>query len=175
MNDLTEIESFSTKNIKPLDTPEEFNPKNFTFFKKPTYYDISEMKLEGLKKYAEIEAQEEENEKDYEDRLVEELATHGKQDNISFFAFTATPKAKTLELFGTKQENGSFTPYHVYSMRQAIEEGKKLCGVCGGIAEYFNIDPTVVRLLWMFLVLCAGTGILAYFVAAIIMPYKSEI
>ena len=56
-----------------------------------------------------------------------------------------------------------------------IEEGKKLCGVCGGIAEYFNIDPTVVRLIWMFLVLCAGTGILAYFVAAIIMPYKSEI
>ena len=56
-----------------------------------------------------------------------------------------------------------------------IEEGKKLCGVCGGIAEYFNIDPTVVRLLWMFLVLCAGTGILAYFVAAIIMPYRSEI
>lgn len=54
MNDLTEIESFSTKSIKPLDTPEEFNPKNFTFFKKPTYYDISEMKLEGLKKYAEI-------------------------------------------------------------------------------------------------------------------------
>ena len=56
-----------------------------------------------------------------------------------------------------------------------IEEGKKLCGVCGGIAEYFNIDPTVVRLLWIFLVICAGTGILAYFVAAIIMPYKSEI
>lgn len=56
-----------------------------------------------------------------------------------------------------------------------IEEGKKLCRVCGGIAEYFNIDPTVVRLLWVFLVLCAGTGILAYFVAAIIMPYKSEI
>ena len=75
---------------------------------------------EALKKYAEIEAQEEENEKDYEDRLVEELATHGKQDNISFFAFTATPKAKTLELFGTKQENGSFTPYHVYSMNQLL-------------------------------------------------------
>ena len=56
-----------------------------------------------------------------------------------------------------------------------IEKKKKLCGVCGGIAEYFNIDPTVVRLLWIFLVLCAGTGILAYFVAAIIMPYKSEI
>ena len=78
---------------------------------------------EALKKYAELEAQEEENEKDYEDKIVEELATHGQQDNISFFAFTATPKAKTLELFGTRQDDGTFKPYHVYSMRQAIEEG----------------------------------------------------
>ena len=56
-----------------------------------------------------------------------------------------------------------------------IEEGKKLCGVCGGIAEYFDIDPTIVRLLWVILIFCAGTGILAYFVAAIIMPNKSEV
>ena len=56
-----------------------------------------------------------------------------------------------------------------------IEEGKKLCGVCGGIAEYFDIDPTIVRLLWVILIFCAGTGILAYFIAAIIMPNKSEI
>lgn len=47
---------------------------------------------------------------------------------------------------------------------------RKLCGVCGGIAEYFNIDPTIVRLVWLLLVLCAGTGILAYIIAAIIMP-----
>ena len=56
-----------------------------------------------------------------------------------------------------------------------IEEGKKLCSVCGGIAEYFDVDPTLVRLLWIILVLCAGTGILAYIVAAIIMPNKSDI
>ena len=56
-----------------------------------------------------------------------------------------------------------------------IEEGKKLCGVCGGIAEYFDIDPTIVRLLWILLIFCVGTGILAYLVAAIIMPKKSEI
>ena len=56
-----------------------------------------------------------------------------------------------------------------------IEEGKKLCGVCGEIAEYFDIDPTIVRLLWVILIFCAGTGILAYFIAAIIMPNKSEI
>ncbi len=77
---------------------------------------------EALKKYAELEAIAEENEKDYEDKIVEELATHGKQDNLSFFAFTATPKGKTLELFGEKQEDGTFRPYHIYSMRQAIEE-----------------------------------------------------
>ena len=56
-----------------------------------------------------------------------------------------------------------------------IEDGKKLCGVCGGIAEYFDLDPTIIRLLWIILILCAGTGILAYFVAALIMPSKSEI
>ncbi|MBQ4634493.1 MAG: PspC domain-containing protein [Bacilli bacterium] len=56
-----------------------------------------------------------------------------------------------------------------------IEEGKKLCGVCGGIAEYFNLDPTIVRLLWVLLVFCAGTGVLAYIVAALIMPDKNEI
>lgn len=77
---------------------------------------------EALKKYAELEAIAEENEKDYEDKIVEELATHGKQDNLSFFAFTATPKGKTLELLGTKQEDGTFRPYHIYSMRRAIEE-----------------------------------------------------
>lgn len=56
-----------------------------------------------------------------------------------------------------------------------IENGKKLCGVCGGIAEYFNIDATIVRLLWVLLVFCVGTGILAYIVAAIIMTKKSEL
>ena len=56
-----------------------------------------------------------------------------------------------------------------------IEEGKKLCGVCGGLAEYFDIDPTIVRVLWILLIFCVGTGILAYLVAAIIMPKKSEI
>ena len=49
---------------------------------------------------------------------------------------------------------------------------KKLCGVCGGIAEYFDIDPTVVRLIWVLLVLCAGTGVLAYIIAALVMPEK---
>jgi len=56
-----------------------------------------------------------------------------------------------------------------------IEQGKKLDGVCGGIVEYFDIDPTIIRLLWILFTACAGSGILAYIIAAIIMPRKSEI
>ena len=47
---------------------------------------------------------------------------------------------------------------------------KKICGVCGGIAEYFDIDVTIVRLIWALAVVFAGTGILAYFIAALVMP-----
>lgn len=47
---------------------------------------------------------------------------------------------------------------------------KKLCGVCGGLAEYFNIDPTLVRLLWVLFSLAGGAGVLAYIIAAVIMP-----
>ncbi|OUQ15888.1 PspC domain-containing protein [Lachnoclostridium sp. An14] len=51
------------------------------------------------------------------------------------------------------------------------DENKVLCGVCGGLGEYFNIDPTIVRLLWAILVF-SGPGIFAYIVAAIIMPRR---
>lgn len=50
-----------------------------------------------------------------------------------------------------------------------------LCGVCGGVAEYFNIDPTIVRLGWAVLTLAGGSGIIAYIIAAIIVPTKSNI
>lgn len=47
---------------------------------------------------------------------------------------------------------------------------KMICGVCAGIADYFNIDPSIVRVLWAVLALAAGTGILAYIACAIILP-----
>lgn len=77
---------------------------------------------EALREYAEIEGKSE-DEIDKNDKLVQEMLTHGKHKNLSFFAFTATPKAQTLELFGIPWEDGSFHPFHIYSMRQAIEEG----------------------------------------------------
>lgn len=51
----------------------------------------------------------------------------------------------------------------------------KLFGVCGGIAEYFDIDPTIVRVAWAVLVFAYGTGLIAYLVCALCMPKKSEI
>ena len=52
---------------------------------------------------------------------------------------------------------------------------KKIAGVCAGIAEYINVDPTVVRLLWVLATLFVGAGILAYIIAALVMPSKPEL
>ena len=76
----------------------------------------------ALREYAELEGLAEE-EIDKQDKLVQEMIAHGKHKNLSFFAFTATPKGQTLEMFGTEYEDGSFHPFHIYSMKQAIQEG----------------------------------------------------
>jgi type I restriction enzyme R subunit len=68
-------------------------------------------------------AENQEEEPDWEDRLNQVMQSRGKQPNLSFFAFTATPKGKTLELFGRKGASGLPEAFHLYSMRQAIEEG----------------------------------------------------
>lgn len=61
--------------------------------------------------------------KDLDEIIADEIKSKGVQKNISFFAFTATPKPKTLELFGTVQEDGKKEPFDIYSMEQAIKEG----------------------------------------------------
>lgn len=67
--------------------------------------------------------EQEEKENDMEDRINEELEKFHDTGVLSFFAFTATPKPSTLRLFGTQIEEEKFAPFHVYSMKQAIEEG----------------------------------------------------
>lgn len=76
-----------------------------------------------LEEYAKLEDEAEGARQDDEDKLLDELAAHGSHENLSFFAFTATPKDRTLQMFGRKDENGVGRPFHIYSMRQAIEEG----------------------------------------------------
>ena len=64
-----------------------------------------------------------EEEPDAEDLIRQSMMSRGQQPNMSFFAFTATPKPKTLEVFGETGPDGKPRPFHLYSMRQAIEEG----------------------------------------------------
>ena len=49
------------------------------------------------------------------------------------------------------------------------EKDRKLTGVCRGIAEYFDIDSSIVRIVWLVLIFCAGTGLLAYIICAIVL------
>ena len=77
----------------------------------------------ALEEYARLEGEMEANTPDQQDKILNELAMQGQHDNLSFFAFTATPKDKTLQMFGTLTADGKYVPYHIYSMKQAIEEG----------------------------------------------------
>jgi len=65
----------------------------------------------------------EEEEEDAQDKILKAMQARKMKGNASYLAFTATPKNATLEKFGQKQEDGSFKPFHLYSMKQAIEEG----------------------------------------------------
>jgi type I restriction enzyme, R subunit len=77
-----------------------------------------------LKKSLSVEViEDEEGNVDYEEMIRKEIESRGKQSHISFFGFTGTPKNKTLELFGRKNEDGHFVPFHSYSMKQSIHEG----------------------------------------------------
>jgi type I restriction enzyme, R subunit len=73
----------------------------------------------SLEEAAEVDDEEE----DWQDRLAADMRARTYPGNASFFAFTATPKPKTLELFGTRREDGTFDAFHLYPMRQAIDEG----------------------------------------------------
>lgn len=71
----------------------------------------------------EAEALESDIDEEVEEEILKEIESYRSLKNVSFFAFTATPKNKTLEMFGTKDERGEYHSFHLYSMKQAIEEG----------------------------------------------------
>lgn len=78
---------------------------------------------EALHEWAEIEEKPEEELQSTFDEIDEKLLAQGAHSNLSFYAFTATPKPKTLQIFGQKKDDGKYGAFHNYSMRQAIEEG----------------------------------------------------
>ncbi len=101
----------------------------------------------AVKSLEEASKEDEKGEKgeDEEDVLNRSMAARGRQPNLSFFAFTATPKAKTLALFGTPGPDGLPRPFHLYSMRQAIEEGFILDVLRGytTYSRYFKLTKAV--------------------------------
>ena len=94
----------------------------------------------GAKKLNEENA-DPDHEPDAQDKINEQMAKRGKQPNLSFFGFTATPKYKTLEVFGTRAIDGKPEPFHLYSMKQAIEEGFIL-----DVLEHYTTYKTYYRL-----------------------------
>ena len=89
----------------------------------------------------------EEEETTWEDEIEKDIRSRGRQKNISYFAFTATPKPKTLELFGTKQTVGSYKPFHIYTMKQAIQEAfiKDVLPNYTSYATYFQLVKKITE------------------------------
>jgi type I restriction enzyme, R subunit len=85
------------------------------------------------------------DEPDAQDEIVAQIRARRHQPHISYFAFTATPKNKTLELFGRKNDEGHFVAFHRYSMRQAIEEGfiKDVLKNYTTYKRYFRLVKTI--------------------------------
>lgn len=67
-----------------------------------------------------------------------------------------------------------FTPVRAQKKLALSRHDKKIAGVCGGFAEYLDLDPTLVRLLWLMMALFVGWGVVAYIVAWIVMPQEAE-
>ncbi|MCZ4319168.1 type I restriction endonuclease subunit R [Aequorivita viscosa] len=88
---------------------------------------------------------EEEDETEVQDKIVRAMQARKMRGNASYMAFTATPKPITLEKFGVKQEDGSFKPFHLYSMKQAIEEGFILDVLANytTLRSYYEIEKSI--------------------------------
>ena len=82
---------------------------------------------------------------DVDKQILDEINNRGQQSHISYFGFSGTPKNKTLELFGRKQENGEFKSFDLYSMRQSIGEGFTLDVLKDYTTyqRYFKLNKTV--------------------------------
>ena len=83
---------------------------------------------------------------DTEILLAKAVAARGRQPNLSFFAFTATPKGRTLELFGDLGADGKHHPFHLYAMRQAIEEGfiEDVLANYLTYQQFFHLEKTIL-------------------------------
>jgi len=107
--------------------------------------ELKDSQTRALSEESSIEGEGNEEEVSVQDRLNEDMEGRGVLSNVSSFAFTATPKEKTLEMFGEQTEDGGYEPFSLYSMRQAIEEGFILDVLQNYTTyqDYFNLLKTI--------------------------------
>ena len=107
------------------DSVSHFSDRNFAVIIDEAHSSQAGESARHLRKALSLEESEEadKKEKSIDDIIEDEIASKGDQKNISFFAFTATPKNKTIEIFGTVQPDGTKKEFDLYSMEQAIKEG----------------------------------------------------
>ncbi len=108
-----------------LKTVEGLNNKNFAVIIDEAHSSTSGKDMAAVNKAlgSDVDYEDDAFNMDYEDVIVDEISKSGKRPNVSVFAFTATPKPTTLQLFGRVNTRGQREAFHLYSMKQAIEEG----------------------------------------------------
>ena len=96
----------------------------------------------AMKTALNVDISDEEDDVIIEEVLNQQINAKGKQEHITYFGFTGTPREATLEVFGTKQPDGSFEPFHTYTMKQSIAEGFTLDVLSNYVSykRYFNIS-----------------------------------
>jgi len=109
--------------LKEIRETADLSKRNFAVIADEAHSSQTGASAGKLRKALSSEQTEVDDDETYEDYLERETASRALPPNVSFLAFTATPKAKTLELFGRKDANGMPRPFHQYTMKQAIEEG----------------------------------------------------
>lgn len=106
-----------------VDSVDNLNDKKFAVIIDEAHSSTSGKEMIAVTQTLGINSLSDENDVSADELISEQIKQHGKQSNVSMFAFTATPKATTLNIFGTTNENGQKEAFHVYPMKQAIEEG----------------------------------------------------
>lgn len=106
-----------------LDDISDLSDKNFAVVIDEAHSSQSGSAHDNMNRAMGMTANEEDEQTDTQDKILKAMEARKMRGNASYFAFTATPKNTTLEKFGIKQEDGRFEPCHLYSMKQAIEEG----------------------------------------------------
>lgn len=118
-----------------VDSVKNLKDKNFAVIIDEAHSSTSGKDMAAITKALGSENANDDADTDAQDMITSELRRTGKQPNVAMFAFTATPKATTLDLFGTVNEKGQKEAFHLYSMKQAIEEGFIL-DVLANFTEY---------------------------------------